>query len=76
MELTLPASIVLWPHVPDHNTAVSGPGEGKERDPALLVGRTLGGETVGGAVWGSPETCVERLVGVADQGGVGVGILH
>lgn len=75
MKLALPTPVVLGPYVPHDDPTISVC-EAEESDPSFLVGGVLLREGIGGAVGSGPEAGVEGLVGVADQGGVRVGILH
>ena len=75
MQLTQPSSIVGRPHPVNDQSAV-GVGEPEERQASVFVGGLRRGKGVGDAVGRGPQTGVEGLVGVADQGGVGVGVLH
>ena len=75
MELAHPAAVVLRPHVVNDDAAVRV-GEAEEHDPPAFVRRSWGGEAVSDAVRSGPEAVVERLVGVAHQCRVRVGVLH
>ena len=75
VQLAHPAAVVLGPDVVDDDAAV-GVGEAEEHDPAVLVRRPRVGEAVGDSVGGGPQAVVERLVRVAHQRRVRVGVLH
>ena len=74
MQLAHPPAVVPGTHVVHHDAAVRVR-ESEEADAAALVALVLA-EAVGGAVGRRPQAVVEGLVGVADKGRVGIGVLH
>ena len=73
--MTLPSAVIVGSDVVDDDAAV-GVGEAEEGDSTALVLRDRGREGVRDTVGCRPQAVLERFVGVADQGRVGVGVLH